>query len=160
MRLKNGTLFKQNRFIDWPTFPLVLCIICGFTVHVCILERVNTAQRRQSCMQMKYNREKRGSPAERRWQSDAEAARQRPWLFSEMNINNITSHNGSTEIREITSIVPPSPTDTNRSAEERIRRMEEHNLAAHHAPLFKVHNGLWSSVMPFKWVLCCDVQML
>lgn len=86
------------------------------------------------------------------------AARQRPWLFSEMNINNTTSHNGSTEIREITSIVPPSPTDTDRSGEGRIRRIEEHNLAAHHAPLFKIHNGLWSSATPFKCVLCSGLM--
>lgn len=77
-----------------------------------------------------------------------------------MNINNMTSHNRSTEIREITSIVPPSPTDTNHSGEGRIRRIEEHNLAAHHAPLFKICNRLWSSATPFKCVLCWrqDVQ--
>lgn len=108
---------------------------------------------------MKCNREKRESPAERKWQSDAEAARQRPWLFSEMNINNMTSYNRSTKIREITSIVPPSPTDTNRSGEGRIRRIEKHNLAAYHAPLFKIHNGLWSSTMPFKCVMCRDVEV-
>ncbi|KAK9541353.1 hypothetical protein VZT92_001405 [Zoarces viviparus] len=70
-----------------------------------------------------------------------------------MNINNMTGHNRSTEIREITSIVLPSPTDSDRSGEGRIRRIEEHNLAAHHAPLFKTRNGLWSSAVPFKSVL-------
>ncbi|XP_044071024.1 uncharacterized protein LOC122884768 isoform X1 [Siniperca chuatsi] len=91
---------------------------------------------------------------ERKSSRDKTTVRQRPWLFSEMNINNMMSHNRSTEIREITSIVLPSPTDTDRSGEGRIRRIEEHNLAAHHAPLFKIHNGLWSSAMPFKCVLC------
>lgn len=55
------------------------------------------------------------------------------------------------EIRGITSIVRPSPTDTNRSGERKIRRIEEHNLAAHHAPLLKIHNGLWSSAM--TWII-------
>lgn len=82
-----------------------------------------------------------------------EHARQRPWLFSEMNINNMTGHNRSTEIREITSIVPPSPTDSDRSGEGRIRRIEEHNLAAHHAPLFKIHNGPVDLGCAFEGVL-------
>lgn len=73
---------------------------------------------------------------ERERASVAEAVWQRPWLFSEMNINNISGNNGGPEIREITSIVPPSPTDTDRSAEGRRRRIEERNLAAHHAPSF------------------------
>lgn len=92
-------------------------------------------------------------PAERKWQSSAEAARQRPWLFSKMNINNMTSHNRSTEIRGITSIVPPSPTDIQRSGEGRIRRIEEHNLATHHAPLFKIHNGQWFPLCLLS--VCC-----
>lgn len=63
------------------------------------------------------------------------------------------------EIREITSIVMPSPTDTDRSAEDRIRRIEEHNLAAHHAPLFKTHNGLWPSAMPVNPVECSNLDV-
>lgn len=152
--LKKGDFSK-----DWPRqwlkFPLVVCVnFSDFLLVACVFDRANTAWRWQSCMEVKYDGEKRESPAERKWRSDAEAARQRPWLFSEMNINNMTSHNRSTEIRGITSIVPPSPTDTDRSGEGGIRRIEEHNLAAHHAPLFKIHNGLWSSAMPFKCVLC------
>lgn len=60
------------------------------------------------------------------------------------------------EIREITSIVRPSPTDTNRSDDGRIRRIEEQNLATLHAPLFKIHNGLRSSARPFNYV---DVEI-
>lgn len=56
------------------------------------------------------------------------------------------------EIREITSIVRPSPTDTSRSDDGRIRRIEEQNLATLHAPLFKIHNGLRSSARPFNYV--------
>ncbi len=134
---------------------MVFCKCFRFSMHACVFHSKNAAWRRQSC-----DREKRESQAERKWQSDAEAARQRPWLFSEMNINNMTRHNRGTEIREITSIVPPSPTDTDRSAEGRIRRIKEHNLAAHHAPLFKIHNGPWSFAVPFKCVSCwrLDVQ--
>lgn len=107
------------------------------SLHFHILPRSNTASephwdKAQQCEERKSSRE------------HDRAARQRPWLFSDMNINNMTSHNRSTEIREITSIVPPSPTDIDRSGEGRIRRIEEHNLATHHALLFKIHNGLWS----------------
>lgn len=107
------------------------------SLHFHILPRSNTASephwdKAQQCEERKSSRE------------HDRAVRQRPWLFSDMNINNMTSHNRSTEIREITSIVPPSPTDIDCSGEGRIRRIEEHNLATHHALLFKIHNGLWS----------------
>lgn len=146
-QLMDVTFFQKDKLLKWNQasdfkFPLVF-----FVLLVCVCDWEDPVQRWQSYVE----REERKSSSEKM----TEAASQRPWLFSEMNINNTTHHNGSPEIREITSIVPPSPTDTHRSAEGRIRRIEEHNLAAHHAPLFKIHNGLWSSATPFK---PCDVQ--
>lgn len=64
------------------------------------------------------------------------------------------------EIREITSIVSPSPTDTDSSAEGRIGRMEEHNLAAHHAAPSQRHNGSSAALCWEKTLLNLDVRYL
>lgn len=64
------------------------------------------------------------------------------------------------EIREITSIVSSSPTDTDCSAEGRIGRMEEHNLAAHHAAPLQRHNGSSAALCWEKTLLNLDVRYL
>lgn len=49
---------------------------------------------------MKGDAETRENPAERKRQRKAEAARQQPGGFSEMNINNISSNNSSRDQRD------------------------------------------------------------
>lgn len=64
------------------------------------------------------------------------------------------------EIREITSIVSPSSTDTDSSAEGRIGRMEEHNLAVDHAAPSQRHNGSSAALCWEKTLLNLDVRYL
>lgn len=159
-------LDNQELTLMMPLRPQVkfLLVSCGFVGFLCvILSLTARIQHRDGkrCMGREYEREMRENPAGRMTER-CRSNKAKAMAFFQRWTLIIWQATIEPEIREITSIVMPSPTDTNRSAEDRIRRIEEHNLAAHHAPLFKTHNGLWPSAMPVNHVECSklDVQRL